>query len=171
MLFPFWELNFILINMPNKLVSPDIVFISSNSLQRGEEAVEFSPVVGIPVRSCCWVRVYMGSSWPPVHFFQNPPGRLSHGLRQSAGEDFKFWPWIWNHRGNKRKDSDSCDKPMHLQCDSPAENLFSLVSFFVFELDTTEKAADSWADAPRAERRKAAPVHFGGRELPLNRCF
>lgn len=165
MLFPFWELDFILINMPNKLVSPNIVFIPSDNLQRGEEAAEFPPVVGIPVRGCCWVGVCVGSGWPPVHFFQNPPGHLSHGLRQSAGEGFQFW--LWTGTTVEIKEGlgfmwQTCASPVQ---HSPAESLFSLVSFLFWARHNWESSwFRSWCTPCCAD--KGRPSTFRGRGAP-----
>lgn len=42
---------------------------------------------------------------------------------------------------------------------------------FVFVLDASQKPADSWTDAPCTEWQGAVPIHFSGRELPVNRSL
>lgn len=91
--------------------------------------------------------------------FADPAGRSSRGPTQ-CGAGFPV-PAV------ETKGADSCDAPVHLQCDSPADSALS--RFFVFGLDAAEAAADPGAGAPRAARRAAAAVRVGGRELPGGR--
>lgn len=133
--------------------------MSSSNLQRGEGAADLSPAVGVAVRGgrrvgCAWVPAERQRAFPR-------PRRAARRRGRRCGGGFPV-PAV------ETKGADSCDAPVHLQCDSPADSALSRF-FFVFGLDAAEAAADPGAGAPRAARRAAAAVRVGGRELPRGR--
>lgn len=169
LLFPFGEPSFILISMPSKLVSPSIVFISSNNPQRDEEATEFSLILGIPIKSCWRGLIGKTSQSPPVFWLTT--GSLGSWWKQAVlvrGSGAK--KFLTSGHGPrtsveiKRKILIPVAN-VYLPCNNLAESLFPPVSFlFCFWARCSWESSSfrNWCTLYWAEKRSPGPFQWKG---------